>query len=77
MRCYLRAKDIRQQSLNYEHIDCATVYNNLGCCLFMLGRNLESLTYFKTAHSIFALELGEFHVRTQTCARNIMKSNKS
>mmetsp|Transcript_94832 Transcript_94832/g.130551 ORF Transcript_94832/g.130551 Transcript_94832/m.130551 type:complete len:151 (-) Transcript_94832:219-671(-) len=39
LRCYLKAREIREERLGGDTIDTATVYNNLGCCLYMLERN--------------------------------------
>ena len=41
-----------------DTVDTATVYNNLGCCMFMLERNQESKAYFELSHAIFECELG-------------------
>jgi len=39
LRLYMRAKEIREATLGGDTVDTATVYNNLGCCMFMLERN--------------------------------------
>lgn len=39
LRCYLKARTIREDRLGGDTVDTATVYNNLGCCMFMLERN--------------------------------------
>jgi len=49
MRFYLKAKQIREETLGGDTVDTATVYNNLGCCMFMLERNEESKAYFELA----------------------------
>ena len=47
-------------------MDTATVYNNLGCCMFYLKRIKESYSYYKLAQAIMEAELGVFHFRTHT-----------
>lgn len=39
LRCFLMAREIRELRLGGDTVDTATVYNNLGCCMFMLERN--------------------------------------
>lgn len=39
LRLYLKAKVIREETIGGDTVDTATVYNNLGCCMFMLERN--------------------------------------
>ena len=39
LRLYLQARNIREDTLGGDTVDTATVYNNLGCCMFMLERN--------------------------------------
>ena len=58
LRLYLRAKAIREDTIGGDTVDTATVYNNLGCCMFMLERNEEAKAYFELAQAIFECELG-------------------
>ena len=62
----LKARDYRETILGGDTIDTATVYNNLGCCMFFLNRIKESYSYFKLAQAIMEAELGMFHFRTHT-----------
>lgn len=39
LRCNLKAREIREERLGGDTVDTATVYNNLGCCMYMLERN--------------------------------------
>lgn len=41
LRCYLKAREFREQLLGIETVDTASVFNNLGCCMYMLERNKE------------------------------------
>jgi len=66
LRCYLKAREIREERLGGDTVDTATVYNNLGCCMYLLERNQESLAYFELAQAILECELGPSHERTMT-----------
>ena len=77
LRLYLKAKTVREETIGGDTVDTATVYNNLGCCMFMLERNQEAKAYFELANAIFECELGQQHERTLTSARNINKVNKT
>ena len=66
LRCYLKAREIREERLGGDTVDTATVYNNLGACMYLLERNQESKAYFELAHAILDSELGPQHERTLT-----------
>lgn len=66
LRCYLKAREIREERLGGDTVDTATVYNNLGCCMYMLERNQEAKAYFELAEAILECELGPNHERTLT-----------
>ena len=77
LRCYMKAREIREERIGGDTVDTATVYNNLGACMFYLERNQECKAYFELANAIMEAELGPNHERTLTTARNIQKSNKT
>lgn len=77
LRLYLKAREIREQTIGGDTVDTATIYNNLGCCMFMLERNLEAKAYFELANAILDCELGPQHERTLTSHRNIQKINRT
>lgn len=68
-----QALEIREKILGPQSVDTATMYNNVGCCMFFLERVEESYNYFDIAHAIFELELGPFHYRTLTVKTLIQK----
>jgi tetratricopeptide (TPR) repeat protein len=70
LRLFLKAREIREATLGGDTVDTATVYNNLGCCMFMLERNEEAKAYFELANAILDCELGPQHERTLTSKRN-------
>ena len=76
LRSFLKAREIREKLLGCEHVDTACCFNNLGCCMYMLERNQESLGYFTLANSIFDCELGPFHNRTLVSAQNMKKAGR-
>jgi hypothetical protein len=43
--------------------------------MFMLERSHEAIAYFKLAEAVFHAELGPYHNRTLTAARNVRKCN--
>lgn len=77
LRFYLEARKIREETLGGDTVDTATVYNNLGCCMFMLERNEEAKAYFELADAILECELGPQHERTLTARKNIQKINRT
>jgi hypothetical protein len=77
LRLFLKAREIREATLGGDTVDTATVYNNLGCCMFMLERNQESKAYFELSNAILECELGPQHERTLTSKRNMLKINRT
>jgi hypothetical protein len=77
LRLYLKAREVRENTIGGDTVDTATVYNNLGCCMFMLERNEEAKAYFELANAILECELGFQHERTLTTKRNILKINRT
>ena len=65
-RCFLYVRQYREKTMGGDTVDCATIYNNLGCCFFKMRRYsirilisnylyrfIESNAYFKLAEAIF------------------------
>jgi len=77
LRCYLKAREIREERLGGDTVDTATVYNNLGCCMYMLERNQEAKAYFELAQAILESELGPHHERSLTASKNITKASRT
>jgi hypothetical protein len=76
MRCFLKAREIREERLGGDTVDTASIYNNLGCCMYMLERNQEAKAYFELANAIMEAELGPHHERSLTTSRNIDKAKR-
>lgn len=77
LRLFLKAREVRELTIGGDTVDTATVYNNLGCCMFMLERNQEAKAYFELSNAILECELGYDHERTLTAKRNIKKINRT
>ena len=77
LRCYLAARQIREERLGGDTVDTATVYNNIGCCMFLLERNQEAKAFLELSNAIMDAELGPHHERTLTTARNCLKASKT
>ena len=76
LRCFLKAREIREERLGGDTVDTATVYNNVGCCMYVLERNQECRAYFELATAVMDAELGPHHERTLTTARNVEKARR-
>jgi tetratricopeptide (TPR) repeat protein len=58
LKCFLRAKDIRENTIGGDTLDTATVYNNLGVCCFHLQMWYPALGFFELAYSLYKKHLG-------------------
>ena len=38
LRCFLKVREIREETIGGDTVDCATTYNNIGCCMLKLRR---------------------------------------
>jgi tetratricopeptide (TPR) repeat protein len=72
-RSFLMAKKIRERCIGGDTIETATVYNNLGVCMYNLARYQEAFAYFELSEAIFMMMLGPNHARTLTVKQNINK----
>ena len=72
-RSFLKAREVRESVLGIEHVQTASVFNNLGCCFFMLRRSQEALGYIEIAEAVLDTELGPHHERTMTSRSNLKK----
>ena len=73
LRSYLMAKKIRERCIGGDTVEAATVYNNLGACMYFLTRYQEAFAYFQLSEAIFLMILGPSHARTVTTKENIEK----
>ena len=40
-RCFLYVRQYREKTMGGDTVDCATIYNNLGCCFFKMRRFID------------------------------------
>jgi len=58
IRCFWKAKDLREYSLGGDTLDTATVYNNLGCCFYFNQNFYSAHAFFKLSYEIYKKFLG-------------------
>ena len=73
LRCYTKAKMIREETIGGDTIDTATIYNNLGVASFCLESYLPANGYFMMAYEIYKNLLGINHMRTIIIKENLSK----
>lgn len=73
LRCYQKAKDIRESTLGGDSLDTAAVYNNLGVVCYMLQSYMPANGFFKLAYEIYREYCGQTHPRTILIKSNISK----
>jgi tetratricopeptide (TPR) repeat protein len=73
LRCYSKAKMIREETIGGDTIDTATIYNNLGVAAFCLESYLPANGYFMMAYEIYKNLLGINHMRTIIIKENLSK----
>lgn len=76
MRCFLKAKNIREETLGCETPDTASVYNNLGVVAYCLESYLPAKGFFKLSYEIYKSILGLTHPRTMLIKSNLTKMNQ-
>jgi len=73
LRCYTKAKIIREETIGGDTIDTATIYNNLGVAAFCLESYLPANGYFNMAYEIYKNLCGINHMRTIIIKENLSK----
>ena len=73
LRCYSKAKMIREETIGGDTIDTATIYNNLGVAAFCLESYLPANGYFMMAYEIYKNLMGINHMRTIIIKENLSK----
>lgn len=53
LRCYWKAKFLRESIIGGDTLDTATVYNNIGVCFYYLKSYYEAHCYFKLSYEIY------------------------
>jgi hypothetical protein len=62
LRCYSKAKEIREYTNGGDSLDCATVYNNMGVCCYMMENFWAANGYFQLAHELYKSHLGYIEI---------------
>ena len=76
LRSFLKAKQIREETIGGETLDTASVYNNLGVVAYCMGSYLPAKGFFKLAYEIYRALLGLTHPRTMLIKSNLSKMNQ-
>ena len=76
LRCFLKAKKIREETIGGETPDTASTYNNLGVVCYYLESYLPAKGFFKLAFEIYKKILGLTHPRTLLIKSNLTKMNQ-
>ena len=73
VRCFIKAKEIREATIGGDTLDTAAVYNNLGVISFYMESFYPAKCYFNLAYEITRQILGLRHARTLMIKNNITK----
>ena len=73
MRCYQKAKELRENTIGGDTLDTAAIYNNLGVVSFYMESFLPAKNYFNLAYEITRKILGLRHTRTLMIKSNMTK----
>ena len=76
LRCFLKAKKIREETIGAETPDTAATYNNLGVVAYCMESYLPAKGFFKLAYEIYKSLLGLTHPRTMLIKSNLSKMNQ-
>ena len=76
LRCFLKAKKIREETIGGETPDTAATYNNLGVVAYCMESYLPAKGFFKLAYEIYRSLLGLTHPRTLLIKSNLSKMNQ-
>ena len=76
LRSFLKAKNIREETIGGETPDTASTYNNLGVVAYYMESYLPAKGYFKLAYKIKKKILGLTHPRTMLIKSNLTKMNQ-
>ena len=73
LRCYEKAKEVREEIIGGDTIDTATIYNNLGVVSYCLESYLPANGYFMMAYEIYKNLEGINNMRTIIIKENLQK----
>jgi tetratricopeptide (TPR) repeat protein len=76
LRCFECAMAIREQALGTDHVDTASTWNNVGCCLDGLGLAEQARYRYQLALQCMKPQLRIQHPRVAVVLRNLQRSNR-
>ena len=76
LRCYQKAKELREKTIGGDTLDTAAIYNNLGVVSFYMESFLPANSYFNLAYEITRSILGLRNPRTLFIKSNITKMSQ-
>ena len=76
LRCFQKAKELREKTIGGDTLDTAAIYNNLGVVSFYMESFLPANSYFNLAYEITKSILGLRNPRTLFIKSNISKMSQ-
>jgi len=76
LRSFLKAKQIREETIGGETPDTASTYNNLGVVAYHMESYLPAKGFFSLAYEIYKKLLGLTHPRTMLIKSNLSKMSQ-
>ena len=76
LRCFQKAKELREKTIGGDTLDTAAIYNNLGVVSFYMESFLPANSYFNLAYEITRSILGLRNPRTLFIKSNISKMSQ-
>lgn len=76
LRSFFKARDIREDSLGYEHADTASLLNNIAACFDCLNRFTEARDCYSAAREILTLTCDSSHPRLSIVSKNLANSGR-
>ena len=76
LRCFQKAKELREKTIGGDTLDTAAIYNNLGVVSFYMESFLPANSYFNLAYEITRSILGLRNPRTLFIKSNITKMSQ-
>ncbi len=71
LRCYFHIFEMRKKRINFDQKKIASLFNNIGCCVYKQGYSRLAYDYFNFAKSVFYEECNLFDENILTVNENI------
>jgi hypothetical protein len=76
LRVFFKAREIREDSVGYDHADTAGVLNNIGACFDCLNRFTEARDCYAAARDILVETCDASHPRLGIVSKNLANSGR-